>query len=190
MPYKDKNRCRERGRERYKEKRENNTFDAIKQKFYSMHTRAKERDISVDSEWSKYENFENWMILELATMGIDKTDAATISKYNLDKDAAGYQTYSPDACILIPHSLNVTMNSKRDSGITKRLSGNYSVRCYDGHNSRVNIGTYPNYEEACKASNEFSYKTFVDQVNESYEHGEINDVARDTLLKHAETKFK
>lgn len=175
MPYKNPEDNRLAARRRYWTRRSDNTFDAIRQKYFSMKTRVKNGNASICDEWNtNYESFKNWCIKEFESMGIDPSDSATVSWYNLDKDASGKGIYSPETCIFIPHKLNTVLNTLPYSGIEQRGGGKFFVRCYNGSNQRVTLGTFDTYDEAVRASSMFSNNMISNMVQEMFYNNVIN----------------
>ena len=94
----------------------------------------------------------------------------------LDKDILnkGNKIYSRETCIFVPQRIN-KLFIKRDKargnspiGTTPNSSGNYVVRCNNGYEKRICLGTYSTKEEAFRVYKEYKEKLIKDTID-SYE---------------------
>ena len=94
----------------------------------------------------------------------------------LDKDILhkGNKIYSRETCIFVPERINLLFvkrdNARGDSpiGMTPNSSGNYIVRCNNGYEKRICLGTYSTKEEAFRVYKEYKEKLIKDTID-SYE---------------------
>lgn len=180
MPYKNPEDARIASRLRYKTRRENNTFDAVRQKYFSMKTRVMNGRAKICKEWDdNYNSFKFWCESEFMSMGIDPTDSKIVSWYNIDKDASQQGMYSPETCILIPHNLNTVLNTLP-----------FSVRCYNGSNERVSLGCFDTYDEAVRASSMYSYNMIYNMAVNMLNDRIINHRAYLKVLEFIQDRFR
>ena len=121
----------------------------------------------VCEEWHNFQNFakwfeENYYEIEGEIVELDK-DAKT--KGNL---------YSPDRCLFIPSLINkmrVRNKNKRNDiiGIREKSIGKFSVRCKDGTNKEIYLGTFNTKEEAFMHYKIFK-ESLIKQTVEKYKN--------------------
>ena len=94
----------------------------------------------------------------------------------LDKDilCKGNKVYSRETCIFVPERINLLFTkcdkSRGDNpiGISLRPSGNYLVRCRNGHGKIICLGTYSTKEKAFQVYKQYKEKV-IKEVIDSYE---------------------
>ncbi|CAM0058480.1 HNH endonuclease [Vibrio phage K460] len=67
------------------------------------------RNVSVDKEWLNFQNFAEWYFTERSKLPENV-------EYQIDKDLKDSFVYSSSTCLLIPKSLNITLQMSRPNG--------------------------------------------------------------------------
>lgn len=148
-------------------------------------------DCNVCDEWLYYPNFKKWY-----EDNYYEIDSETMC---LDKDILikGNRTYSPEACIFVPNTINLTFTKASKSrgdfpiGVSKKANGGYRANIYEtinGKRKQKQLGTFITPEDAFnsyKLAKEQQIKELADKYkskipqrlyNAMYEYKvEIND---------------
>ena len=158
----------------------------------SFDKRTKEKcvvyqDVTCCDEWLMFENFYEWLHKQ---ENFDKWNDE--NHWDIDKDILlkGNKIYSPDTCVLIPHSVN-SLFTKSDRargkfpiGVYKHYK-KYQVSCQNILlNCREFLGTYNTPEEAFVVYKKYKENLIKQVAQIEYSKGNITKQCYDAMMNY------
>lgn len=143
------------------------------------------KNVTCCDEWLLYENFYNWLHSQE-----NFEQWLNGNRWDLDKDILikGNKVYSPEACCLVPHNINVLFTKRNTGefpiGVAKHKNRFRAFCDNQFMNKRVYLGSYVTPEEAFRAYKQYKENHIKQVAQNEYNKGTITKKCYEAIMSY------